>query len=90
MDKNITIAIGFVIFVIILCKLWNIIALRIYKKNKFKMINNYNAIKYRTYIDGFDKLEVVGIGTDGNSDFEFRQAVKKISLPDDIRIQIYD
>ena len=35
-------------------------------------------------------LRLEGIGNDGNSDFEFGQAVRKINLPNDTRVQIYD
>lgn len=35
-------------------------------------------------------LRLEGIGNDGNSDFEFGQAVRKINLSNDTRVQIYD
>lgn len=45
---------------------------------------------YKQEIRNIGTLQLVGTGSDGNSDFEFKQAVKKIKLPNDIRIQIYD
>lgn len=45
---------------------------------------------YKQEIKSIGTLQLVGTGSDGNSDFEFKQAVKKINLPNDIRIQIYD
>lgn len=88
MNKDIIIVFGFVIFIVILCKLWNLIAMKQYEKNK--VVKNNKNIKYGTYINSFEKLELMGINDDGNSDFAFIQAVKKIDLSDDIRIKIYD
>lgn len=45
---------------------------------------------YKQEIKSIETLQLAGTGSDGNSDFEFKQAVKKINLPNDIRIQIYD
>lgn len=45
---------------------------------------------YKQEIKRMGTLQLEGIGSDGNSDFEFKQAVKKINLPNDIRVQIYD
>lgn len=45
---------------------------------------------YIQEIKNIGPLELAGMGSDGNSDFEFKQAVKKINLPNDIRVQIYD
>lgn len=45
---------------------------------------------YQQEIECMGKLQLEGIGSDGNSDFEFNQAVKKINLPNNIRVQIYD
>lgn len=45
---------------------------------------------FRQEIMSIKKLELAGAGNDGNSDFEFIQAVKKIDVPDDIRVRIYD
>ena len=45
---------------------------------------------YKQEINRIGKLRLEGTGNDGNSDFEFQQAVKKINLPNDIRVQLYD
>lgn len=52
----------------------------------------YRAIyeSFEKEIDKIEKLEIVGTGNDGNSDVEFIQAVKKISMPNNLRVQIYD
>ena len=54
------------------------------KKNL--VIHNF----YKQEINRIGKLRLEGTGNDGNSDFEFQQAVKKINLPNDIRVQLYD
>lgn len=88
MDKNIIIVLGFVIAVIFLCKLWHMYVLKIYQKKEAK--KSKQIMNYGVYIDSFEKLELAGIGNDGNSDYEFIQAVNKIHLSDDIRIKIYE
>lgn len=45
---------------------------------------------YKQEIKSIETLQLAGTGSDGNSDFEFNQAVKKINLPNNIRVQIYD
>lgn len=45
---------------------------------------------YKQEIKHMEILQLEGIGNDENSDFEFKQAVKRINLPNDIRVQIYD
>lgn len=45
---------------------------------------------YQQEIGCMRKMQLEGIGNDGNSDFEFIQAVRKINLPSDVRVQIYD
>lgn len=45
---------------------------------------------YKQEIMRIETLRLEGIGNDGNSDFEFGQAVRKINLPNDTRVQIYD
>lgn len=35
-----------------------------------------------------EKMELAGSGSDENSDFKFIEAVRKIDLPEDVRIQI--
>ena len=88
MSKDVFVVIGFILIIMLICKLWNIIMMKQYEKESNTEINN--IIKYGTYIEGFAKLELAGTGNDGNSDFEFKQAVKKIDVPDDVRIKVYD
>jgi septation ring formation regulator EzrA len=45
---------------------------------------------YQQEVKNIGKLRLEGTGNDGNSDFEFIQAVKKINLSDNTRVQIYD
>ncbi len=73
-----------------------IIAYLFFSKEQ-KIIRQNELEKRNTVLNFFQKeincmgnLEILGIGCDGNSDVEFIQAVKKITLPDNIRIQIYD
>lgn len=41
-------------------------------------------------IDSIKNLELVGVGNDANSDNEFVNAVRKINLPSEVRIKIYE
>ncbi len=45
---------------------------------------------YKQEISRIKKLELAGTENDGNSDFEFKQAVKKINMSNDTRVQLYD
>lgn len=45
---------------------------------------------YNQEMDCMGKLELAGIGNDGNSDFEFKEAVKEINMPNNTKIQLYD
>lgn len=45
---------------------------------------------YQKELESIKKLKLVNVGDDGNSDFEFKQAVEKIKMPHELRIQIYD
>lgn len=49
-------------------------------------LNNF----FEQEINSIEKLELVGVGNDANSDNEFICAVKKIDLPNEIRIKIYE
>lgn len=53
---------------------------------KYQLICDF----YKQEIRNIKKLQLEGTGSDGNSDFEFIQAVKKINLPNNVRVQIYD
>lgn len=45
---------------------------------------------YDSRKDEWKDLEVLGMSSDGNSDFEFIQAVRKIDMPDYVRIEKYE
>lgn len=45
---------------------------------------------YKQEMNYMGELKLVGTGNDGNSDFEFKQAVEKIDMPNNIMIQLYD
>lgn len=45
---------------------------------------------YQQKIDNIKELSLVGVESDGNSDFEFVDAVKKTKLQDHTRVKIYD
>lgn len=45
---------------------------------------------YQIEMQRINHLKLEGVETDGNSDFEFKQAVNKIKLPQNVRIQLYD
>lgn len=86
MNNEIVIAGIFIVGVIFLCKMWNMLMMKQRKK--------VNAIKENkvsiVYVNDFGNLKLVGTGNDFNSDFEFIQAVKKVELPDEVRVKIYD
>ncbi len=46
MNKDIIIVFGFVILIMILCKLWNIIAMNLYEKNKI-IKNNTSTVLHK-------------------------------------------
>lgn len=54
--------------------------------NKRIKLNNY----YILQLNNINNLPLLGIGIDENSDFKFKEAVKKIKLPDDTKVRIYD
>lgn len=45
---------------------------------------------YKQEMSRIKKLELAGIGNDGNSDFEFKQAVKEIKMSNNTRVRLYD
>lgn len=62
------------------------------KKRKIADYNKKVILRtfYKNEIENMKTLPLEGVGNDGNNDFAFIQAVKKINLTNDIRIQIYD
>ena len=41
-----------------------------------------------TWYEYLEKIEIVGTGNDGNSDFDVLDAIGKIELPNDVRIKV--
>jgi septation ring formation regulator EzrA len=60
------------------------------QKKEIDMKNTLIRDFYKQEINCMEELKLVGTGNDGNSDFEFKQAVKKINMSNNIRIQLYD
>ena len=63
------------------------------QKEKKKKALERKALLYSFFeqeIDSIKNLELVGVGNDANSDNEFIYAVRKINLPSEVRIKIYE
>ena len=83
MMKDIIIVIGFIVFVFVVCKLWNMYAMEKYKdiqKRALKLV-------YGCYINSIGRVKLAGTGSDGNGDYDVSKAIKKIELPGDTRIR---
>lgn len=89
MSKDIMIIIGFIITISILCKLWNYFMMKQYEKSKISAKDEKKMI-YGTYIDRLEKLVLAGDCADRNTDYEFIEAAKRIAIPDNVRIKLYD
>lgn len=84
MVNNIIIVMGFILVIIAICKIWNLYTMKQYLNSK----KNKLGLKYSFYAGSTKKLKIVGVGSDGNGDYDAAQAIKKIELPDDIRIRV--
>ena len=83
MMKDIIIVIGFIVFVFVVCKLWNMYAMEKYKdiqKRALKLV-------YGCYINSIGRVKLAGTGSDENGDYDVSKAIKKIELPGDARIR---
>ena len=78
MANEIMIVIGFVITVVAMCKLWNLYAMKQYGKAKADRL----GLTYGFYVDNMQSFEIEGTGND-----DVGKAVKKIEMPDDVRIK---
>ena len=85
MKSDVIAVIGFVVILMAICIIWNRCMIKQY--NKYKSMKNIK-IKYK--LDNIERLELAGIESDGNNDYEFAKAVKKINVPDGIRVKIYE
>lgn len=83
MANEIMIVIGFVITVVAMCKLWNLYAMKQYGKTKADRL----GLTYGFYVDNMQSFEIEGTGNDENGDYDVGKAVKKIEMPDDVRIK---
>lgn len=84
MVNDIVVVIGFVVVLIAICRMWNLYTMKQYKKSKANSLN----LTYGFYADNTKGLGIAGAGSDGNGDYDVAQAVKKIELPDDVRIKV--
>ena len=85
MTNDIRVIIGFVILLIAVCKIWNMYAMKQYEKSKEKSL----GLTYGFY-GNIEKPEIVGVGNDMNEDYNVVQAIKKVDLPDNVRIKVYE
>ena len=64
------------------------------QREKVNMKNILVRNFYKQEINRIKKLELAGLGNEmGNneiSEFEFKQAVKEIKMPNDTKVQLYD
>lgn len=84
MVNNIMIVIGFILVLIVICKIWNLYTMKQYLNSK----KNKLSLTYGFYVNSTEKLKIVGVGSDENGDYDVAQAIKKIELPDNIRIRV--
>lgn len=74
----------FVIIFAVACVVWNLIMMKQYEKMQDEKLN----IEYSYYDNRKGSIELVGIDGDDNGDYDVSDAIKKIKLPDDVRIKI--
>ena len=83
MANEIMIVIGFILTVVAMCKVWNIYAMKQYKESKEERL----GLTYGFYVDKMKFVEIEGTGNDENGDYDIAKAIKKIEMPDDVRIK---
>lgn len=84
MANDIMVVIGFIVVLIAICKMWYLYTMKQYEKSK----ENRLRLTYCFYVDNMERLEIVGVGSDGNGDYDVAQAIKKAELPDGVRIKV--
>ena len=82
--SDITVVVGNIIIIFIMCKAWNWHVMKQYTKQKEKKLS-FAKIFCEKYLE---KIEIVGTGNDGNSDFDVLDAIGKIELPNNVRIKV--
>ena len=60
------------------------------QKKEIAMKNILIGNFYKQDINCMGEIKLAGTGNDGNSDYEFKQAVKKINMSNNTRVQLYD
>lgn len=84
MTNDVIVVIAFVIAVIGTCKLWNFYMMKLYKKSRECGL----GMTFGFYINNMEKTKIVGVGSDGNEDYDVAKAIKKTELPDEVRIKL--
>ena len=83
MANEIVIVISFIFTIAAMCKVWNLYAMKQYGKAKADRL----GLTYGFYVDNMQSFEIEGTGNDENGDFDIAKAIKKIEIPDDVRIK---
>lgn len=84
MANDIIVVIGFIVLLVVICKVWNLYTMKQYKKSKANRL----SLTYGFYVDSSEKLGIVGVGGDENGDYDVAKAIEKIELTDDVRIKV--
>lgn len=83
MINNVQIVVAYIVFIAIVCKVWNWYGMKQYKKNKE---SNFNHM-YGAYINNINQIKPVGVGSDSNGDYDVAKAIEKIEIPANLRIK---
>lgn len=83
MANEIVIVISFIFTIAAMCKVWNLYAMKKYSESKEERL----GLTYGFYVDNMQFVEIEGIGNDENGDFDIAKVIKKIEMPDDVRIK---
>lgn len=79
MTNDIIAVIVFIIALCIMCKAWNLYAMKQIK------LEAHLGLKYGFYNE--KKIELAGTGSDGNGDYNVSEAIKEVDVPTNIRIK---
>lgn len=91
MSKDVIVIVCYVVIVAFLCIIWNKFMMRQYNLRNNQSSLVYNAIlRCGSNIDQIKDFAIAGNGPDQNNDYEFIEAVKKISISNDIRVRLND
>lgn len=87
MGGDIIAVVVFIITLISVCKVFNLWVMKQYKKEQ-TLKENRSKLTYGCYINNIEKLELAGVGDDGNGDYDISKAIKKIEMPNSVRIRV--